>query len=146
MPSKPESRRFTPNRTGDASALGQLERAVMSAVWASADPVSVGDIHAALPPQPSVAYTTVKTTMERLTEKGILVQGREGRAYLYQAAFSREELERRIVSATLNRLVEQFPQAVASFFLRPDPAMTDERLDLLRDAIEQQRREDSPDA
>lgn len=154
MPSDRKSRRFTPARTGDASPLGQLERAVMTIVWASpADAVSVGEVHAALPPRPNgVAYTTVKTTMERLTDKGILVQKREGRAYLYRAALSREELERRIVCATLDRLVEQFPQAVASFFLRPDPQMTDERLDLLREAIEQQReqyqvhREDTPDA
>lgn len=117
----------------------------MSVVWSSPDPITVGDVHAALPPDPKVAYTTVKTTMERLATKAILVQERAGKAYLYRAALSEEELERRIVTETLDKLIEQFPQAVASFFVRPDPDLNDEKLDLLRDAIAR-RREENTDA
>lgn len=142
MPQPPESnRRFVPGKTGETSPLGQLESAVMDVVWGMTVPACVAEVHAALPAQPQVAYNTVKTTLERLAEKGILSRQKEGKAYLYMAALSREELERRIVSATLDRLVVQFPQAVASFFVAPDPGISDEKLALLQEAIDRQREE-----
>lgn len=116
----------------------------MAIVWDHGALLSVGEALAALPPEPKVAYTTVKTTMERLATKGILSRARQGKAYLYGAAISREELERRIVSGVLDRLLEQFPGAVASFFVRPDAALSEEKLSLLMEAIE--RRQEERDA
>jgi predicted transcriptional regulator len=135
------ARRFIPHRTGEGSPLGQLESAVMETVWTLDREVCVGDVLEALPAGKAVAYNTVKTTMERLAEKGILSRTRQGKAYLYRAAVTREELERRIVTSALDRLVEQFPQAVASFFVQPDPRMTEEKLALLEEAIERRREE-----
>lgn len=135
------ARRFIPLRTGDTSPLGQLELAVMEVVWAAGGAVSVGDVQAALPREPAAAYNTVKTTMERLANKGILSRAKQGKAYLYRAAITREELERRIVANALTRLVEQFPAAVASFFVQPDPQVTEEQLQLLQEAIDRRREE-----
>ena len=136
-------RRFAPRRTGDATPLGQLESAVMTVVWSRGGDTSVGDVHAALPEEQRVAYTTVKTTLERLAEKGILTQTRAAKAYLYRAAISQEDLERRIVTKALDRLVEQFPSAIASFFVRPDPEVSADQLTLLEEAI-QRRHEEEP--
>jgi predicted transcriptional regulator len=78
------------------NTLGELERAVMDQVWGAADagraPVSVREVHAALSPTRDLAYTTVMTVMGRLADAGLLTQERSGRAYLYAAAGSREEL------------------------------------------------------
>jgi predicted transcriptional regulator len=143
MEQSPRSvRRFMPRKTGDASPLGQLESAVMDVVWSRPRALSVGEVHAALPAEAPIAYTTVKTTMERLADKGILSRAKEGKAYLYQAAISREALERRIVTSALDRLVEQFPQAIASFFVRPEPGLSEEQLALLAEAIERRRKEE----
>ena len=111
----------------------------MLAVWSFPDEVSVSDIHAALPQTNAVAYTTVKTTMERLADKGILSRTRTGKAYAYKAVVSQADLERRIVTGTLDHLVAQFPDAVASFFVRADDNISDAQLALLREAIERQR-------
>lgn len=111
----------------------------MEAVWVRSGPASVGEVHEALPPERRVAYNTVKTTMERLSEKRILSREKEGKAYFYEAAVSREELERRIVATALDRLVEQFPEAVASFFVKPEPGLTEEKLALLLEAVERKR-------
>jgi predicted transcriptional regulator len=116
----------------------------MEVVWAAPGAVQVGDVHAGLPADSRGAYATVKTTMERLAEKGILSRIKEGKAYHYRAAIAREELERRIVANTLDRLVEQFPEAVASFFVQPDPGVSQEKLSLLLEAVE--RRRENPDA
>jgi predicted transcriptional regulator len=130
-----------PRKTGDASPLGELESAVMEVVWRQPEPVNVGAVHTALPAEAPVVYTTVKTTMERLADKGILRRTKSGKAYLYEAAVTQEELERRIVSKVLDRLVEQFPQAVASFFVRPDHQLSETQLALLSEAIERQQQD-----
>jgi predicted transcriptional regulator len=132
------SRRFAPRKTGDASPLGELENAIMHLVWSHKNEVSVSDISAAMPSH-QTAYTTLKTTMERLADKGILKRTRQGKAYFYRAAISQDELERRIVSETLDHLMEHFPAAVASFFVRPDVHVSEDRLDLLREAIQRQQ-------
>jgi BlaI family transcriptional regulator, penicillinase repressor len=137
------NRRFSPRKTGDATPLGELERAVMGIIWSQAHDVSVGDVHLALPESQRVAYTTVKTTMERLAEKGILAQTRGGKAYLYRAAISQQELEQQIVAATLDRLMEDFPDAVAAFFVRPDAEISNERLERLSELV--RRRQEEPD-
>lgn len=76
--------------------LGELERAVMDAAWrAQAEgraPLSVRAVHDELSTSRDLAYTTVMTVMGRLAEAGLLTQERSGRAYLYAAADSREEL------------------------------------------------------
>jgi len=111
----------------------------MEAVWALARPACVSEVLEALPGGHAVAYNTAKTTMERLAEKGILSRVKEGKAYLYQAAVSRDELERRIVAKALDRLVEQFPQAVASFFVQPAAEISADKLTLLQEAIERRK-------
>ena len=76
--------------------LGELERAVMEQVWlrgeAGEPSVSVREVHEALSDSRDLAYTTVMTVMGRLANAGLLVKARSGRAYLYAAAGSREEL------------------------------------------------------
>ena len=117
----------------------------MAVVWHSAPPIFVSEVHTALTNdtgQATVSYSTIKSTMERLADKGILSQVRSGKAYRYHAALSEADLERRIVTTALDRLVSEFPQAVASFFVRPDTTLTEEQLALLRDTIERQRERD----
>ena len=91
--------------------LGGLERAVMDQVWAHGDAgersVSVRQVHHALSATRDLAYTTVMTVMGRLAESGLLVKERAGRAYLYAAAGSREEL---VANAMLGQLHAMDPQ------------------------------------
>jgi predicted transcriptional regulator len=129
-------RRFVPTKTGDGRPLGDLESAVMQVIWGRRAEVQVVDVQAALPREPAANYNTVKTTMERLERKGILTRVKRGKAYVYSACVTQAELERRIVSHALDRLVEQFPSAVASFFVSPNPEISPAKLALLKDALE----------
>ncbi len=61
---------------------------------------------------PSVAYTTLMTTLDRLHRKGALEREKSGRAFLYQAPWSREELEARLAGDALRGLFERHPGAV----------------------------------
>jgi predicted transcriptional regulator len=117
--------------------LGELERAVMDQVWATAeDPgqsVSVREVHEALARHRSIAYTTVMTVMGRLTDAGLLTQERSGRAYRYAAAGSREELTAATMREQLEGMGGRDRRAAMLHFL--DDATADEIADL-RAALE----------
>lgn len=71
--------------------LGQLEAAVMARVWSWERPVLVREVLEDLQHEREIAYTTVMTVMDNLHRKGFLTRERDGRAYRYTAAQTREE-------------------------------------------------------
>ena len=69
--------------------LGSLEAKIMRVAWAEVDAqLQVRDVLDRL--GEDLAYTTVMTVMNRLYEKGLLRRRREGRAWAYRAASTRE--------------------------------------------------------
>jgi predicted transcriptional regulator len=71
--------------------FGDLEAAIMDAVWGAAGPVLVREVREGLNAERPIAYTTVQTVMEILRGKGWLTRAKDGRAFRYQAAASRED-------------------------------------------------------
>lgn len=71
--------------------LGPLETEILRLVWEMGE-VQVDVVHRVLAEQRPIAYTTVMTVMGRLATRGLLSRRKEGRAYVYWAAVSREEL------------------------------------------------------
>lgn len=71
--------------------LGPLEATIMQMMWSSGEPRSVRSIHDSLAKDRKIAYTTVMTVMDNLFGKGFLRRERQGRAYLYVAATTRED-------------------------------------------------------
>lgn len=80
------------------NAFGSLEREVMGILW-SERRLAVRDVQARL--RRPAAYTTVMTTLDRLFKKGVLSREASGRAFLYSAAVTREELQASIASRVL---------------------------------------------
>ena len=52
------------------------------------------------------AYTTVMTTLDRLYKKGLLERRKEGRAFVYTAKYSVEEMERGIAEDVIEHLFD----------------------------------------
>lgn len=86
------------------NTLGSLEREVMAVVW-NHDEISVRDACAQL--GSSVAYTTVMTTMDRLFKKGLLARRKSGRAFLYRATATREELDGAVAAEIVQGLLQR---------------------------------------
>ncbi|GAA4425992.1 BlaI/MecI/CopY family transcriptional regulator [Georgenia halophila] len=72
-------------------AMGNLESEVMAYLWDADGPCTVREVHEALTEGRRLAYTTVMTVMDRLAKKGVVNQEREGRAYRYSPAQTREQ-------------------------------------------------------
>jgi predicted transcriptional regulator len=83
-------------------SLGSLERDVMALIWDRRE-ITVRDACDRL--GAAVAYTTVMTTMDRLFRKGLLERRKVGRAFVYSAAASRQEIEGAVASELVHSLI-----------------------------------------
>ena len=83
-------------------ALGKLKRQVLEEAWQRGE-VSVRDIYLAF--EERIAYTTLMTTLDRLFRKQILDRRKDGRAFLYAPAMSREEFEHGIREDVIDGLL-----------------------------------------
>jgi predicted transcriptional regulator len=84
--------------------LGSLERDVLERVWQRGES-SVRDVCARM--EPTVAYTTVMTTMDRLFKKGLLSRRKVGRAFVYNATATRDELEGAVAAELVQGLLQR---------------------------------------
>jgi predicted transcriptional regulator len=100
---------FRPPEDG-LHGLGSLEREVLQAVW-RLDGGTVRAVRDALDAR--VAYTTAMTVLDRLYKKGLLERTREGRAYVYSAAASPDQLQSSVAMGLLDRLLGRGPEAAA---------------------------------
>ena len=104
------------------SLLGPLEGRLMKLIWDGRvrEPFIVRDVLALTP---SLAYTTVMTTLNRLAEKGLLTVTKIGshQPHQYRAKGGVEEFLANSGRAEVDRLVERYGDAaLAAFAARLD--------------------------
>ncbi|MBC9725272.1 BlaI/MecI/CopY family transcriptional regulator [Streptomyces sp. TRM68367] len=69
------------NAKDERRPAGELEAAVMAALWAAGVPLTAGRVQTGL--GSGLARTTVTTILTRLHEKGVVGRERQGRGYAY---------------------------------------------------------------
>lgn len=95
--------------------LGQLEQLIMDIVWQH-NCVTVRCVYVELYKQRQLAYTTVMTTMDRLTKKGILQRTKVGKAYEYSPRQTEQELCECTTQAIFDMLLRRYGDlAIAQF-------------------------------
>ena len=110
--------------------LGELEKAVMEALWSADAPVTARDVQDALADR-QLATTTVLTVLGRLERKGLVTRERAGRAHRYRSVASREDHVATLMRDALDAAPDR--GAVLARFLGSIPA--DERA-ALRDLLD----------
>lgn len=94
---------------GSGLALGPLETKVMDVIWSREGWVAVSDIHETLTRGKSdFAYSTIKTIMTNLAEKGHLQKRAAGRANQFKAVQTREAFEESVVGDVLRPLIRNY--------------------------------------
>lgn len=117
---------------GLARGFGPLEFEVLEVLWAEGE-VSVGECVERL--SGGQAYTTVKTVMERMTQKRLLTRRKVSRAFRYTAARSREEMTAEAAERSSRELLAGFGSIGVSSFvdaIEPGSAEFDELVARLR--------------
>lgn len=69
---------------------GETQGQLMAALW-RLGAGTVEQVREELPSRYRGAYTTVQTLLNRLTERGLLERGREGRGYVYRPRLTEAE-------------------------------------------------------
>ncbi len=132
---------MTPRRREPlADVLGPLEADVMNIVWDRGEAV-VRDVHSALAAHRPIAYTTVMTTMGRLTDKGLLGRLEDQPAHRYYPKLSREQYERSTVKSVVDWLIGHFPDPAVAYLVDRVERGDDRMIERLREAIEQRKAE-----
>jgi predicted transcriptional regulator len=109
----------------DGSQLGELEGAVLDALW-DAGELATPAVHEKVGLPRKLAYTTILTVLQRLNKKGLAGRREEGRAHVYFAALSREEFARKRgegLAMALSALGEAGMAAFLAEAERVDPAV-----------------------
>lgn len=89
----------------------------MEQLWMVGAPVTVRQVHESLSSSRELAYTTVMTVLDRLARKGSVVQSRDGRAYRYAPAISRDELTVALMHDALDTVEDSERAAVLVRFV-----------------------------
>ena len=76
-------------KVANVNRLGDLERAIMDVLWGTGVSLTVREVSARLTER-DLAHTTVMTVLDRLAKKGFARRERDGRAWRYRPAATRE--------------------------------------------------------
>jgi predicted transcriptional regulator len=119
---------FRPDRQGMHKLLGELEAEVMEIVWARG-PCTARAVHEQVQQTSRpLAYSTVKTVLERLSEKRLLLRQKEENAYVYRPALSKAEFTTCAMQRIVDSLLDSFAEPVVDHFLeRFDHATPEQR-------------------
>ena len=121
-----------------SDVLGPLEAEIMDVVWDRGE-VTVREVHRVLSERRSIAYTTVMTTLGRLSDKGLLNRVEDQPAHRYSAQMSREQYARSTVKNVVDWLIGHFPDPAVAYFVDRVEKEDEEVIERLRDAIEHRR-------
>ena len=95
--------------SGAPTGLGPLEARVMDLVWSAEGWCSASDVAGRLQyarGEKPLAYTTVKTVLCNLADKGHLAKKSAGRANVFKAKKSREDYQRSLIDAVVRPLMQ----------------------------------------
>ncbi|PDW03016.1 BlaI/MecI/CopY family transcriptional regulator [Candidatus Viridilinea mediisalina] len=108
--------RFSPAKDGLVKVLGPLETEIMQILWED-ERSTVKKVHRRLAQERDIAYTTVMTTMSRLSEKGVLNRHREGLAYVYSPAITEEDFVQLVVRQVLDGLLDDYSDTAIEYMV-----------------------------
>jgi predicted transcriptional regulator len=109
--------------------LGDLERAIMEVLWQTDSALTVRQVSTGLD-QRNLAHTTVMTVLDRLAKKGFARRERDGRAWRYRPAATREAYVAELMLTALDQTGDRVA-ALARFA----QSVSGSEAEVLRDAL-----------
>ncbi len=114
--------------------LSEFELDVMTHFWRDGE-LSAPELHERIGNERGVAYSTVKTIVDRLEEKGAIERvANQGRTIFYAPIVKRERVRKPLVKAFLRRLFGDDLRPLFAQLLR-DEKLSGEELEYLRKLV-----------
>jgi predicted transcriptional regulator len=107
------------------------ELAILRVLW-SRGPSTVRQVHEVLSKDRETGYTTVLKLMQIMTEKGLVERDESERTHVYQARFTQEATQQRLVSDLLEKAFGGSASQLVMRALAAKPASADELAEIRR--------------
>jgi BlaI family penicillinase repressor len=121
--------------------LSDFELDVMTIVWRLGE-CSAPEVHAAVTRDKTVTYSTVKTVIDRLENKGAIKRVRsEGRTIYFCADVSPDAVQRSMLDRLVRRVFAGQHRPLFNQLMK-DKALSPQDLDYLEELIRQRKRSD----
>jgi BlaI family transcriptional regulator, penicillinase repressor len=91
---------------------GVLEMNILNVMWSLQEQdedanISVSDIVEGLNNNDTErAYTTIKTVMDRLVSKGVLVRYKDGKKFFYRSTIDKNEASKKVIETVANQFFD----------------------------------------
>jgi predicted transcriptional regulator len=103
---------FRPHSPGLEAFFGRLEAVLINHLW-DAGEASARDCFEMMRDRGQrISYGAVKTVLDRLTAKDVLIRKRSDQNYVYRMTYSREAFASQVISEIMSRLVTDYGEAV----------------------------------
>lgn len=106
----------------------------MKTLWRS-ESLSAREIHDSLPPAMEWAYTTTRSTLDRMAAKGLIRKKAWHGLYLYSPTISRAEGLAGFIRRFARRVLDREPSTVVSMFVEGE-GLSREEIRKLRQLVE----------
>lgn len=123
--------------------LGPLEKKILEILW-RIEKGTARDVCTELEKAGKrKAYSTVRTILNRLMEKDVIVQKKDRKEgiYIYSPVASKKEFERRIVEKTFNDLLSNFGASTISY-LTENLSESEEDVKKIKEKLRGMRKDD----
>jgi len=121
-----------------AYELTEGEWAIIQSVWKK-EPCAAADVQESLEARKSWGYSTVKTMMDRMVDKGLLATERIRNLILYRSAITRAEAQNGEVMRTIKRAFDGAMTPMMQFLL-DNKKLSADQLDQLEALIKRARK------
>lgn len=125
------------NSLADLPDLTKNELQFLNILWKSEEGYSIREVHEQIEQENGWAYSTTKTTMDRMVKKGLLKRENFHGVFLYQAAISKPAGLARLVSYFMNDVLEMDSGALMSLFGR-SKALSESEIDELESILSEE--------
>ncbi len=115
--------------------LTEAELRLMKVLW-ERGPSTVSEVLEALPDRVSLAYSTVRTTLRILEEKGYVRHSTRGRAFVYHTLVDRGEARRSATQYIISRFFNNSPELLVLNVLENED-IEDADLERLRQLVDE---------
>ena len=123
------------------SNISTLEADILDIVWEKGK-TTVREVHETMlnrevskKKKGFIPYTTVMSTMNLLSEKGLLKQNKSAKTYLYSANISRSQLAKNSIKAVADKVLKNEDAKTVDKFLKDNENITANKVSKMIDGI-----------
>ncbi|WP_196140949.1 BlaI/MecI/CopY family transcriptional regulator [Aliikangiella sp. G2MR2-5] len=129
---------MTKSKLNELPDLNKNELQILNILWKSEEGYSIREVHDQIAEENAWAYSTTKTTMDRMVKKGLLCRQSFHGVYLYSAAISKPAGIAKLVNFFMKEVLDMDSGSLLALFGR-SKSLTENEIDELETLLKNKR-------